>query len=161
MWLIRATLSCTLAIVAMGACGDDDDDFEPVCVGGECSCRDLDDCVADCDASPCNISCESLGTRNGQCGDACDFTCRDASGCSVDCAAGCTIVCERVSGCQGSCGDDCDVTCRDLSSCEMTMGANSTALCDRVGGCNLRCADGEPATDCGNGRFVCAPRTCP
>lgn len=155
-------LALVMSLLLWNACDDDGDRFvDDGCADGSCVCRDTSDCAHDCVGPGCDLVCEQLSNCDGVCDDSCNYTCRDASNCSVACAAGCHIVCESVSNCSGSCGEGCNVTCRDLSSCDITMGPGSTGLCDRVGDCNLRCSDDATPTDCGNGRFVCPPASCP
>jgi len=127
------------------------------CEARFCSCIDTDDCGFVCNDVPCTGECVSLSTCDGTCGDSCTLFCESSGGCDFLCEDQCTVECTSVSECDVDCGADCDVDCTDLSACRVTMISGVTA-CTRAGECDIQCmtpGGTEPATDCGDGRYVC------
>lgn len=133
------------------------------CEANLCMCEDGDECEFVCEDEPCTGVCSSLTDCVGTCRDGCDLACTSTTGCDLACGDTCAVDCSSVSNCTVECGTDCDVECTDLSSCTVRM-LSGRVLCTSSGSCDIGCAqlDGSmlPATECGDGVYVCAPATC-
>ena len=124
-----------LWVVAIGACGGDDDP----CAEDACICADENVCEIDCVGDGCDLGCVSTSE--------CHFTCDDD----------CTATCDSVSVCEVDCGFDCDVLCTSSSECSVLM-ITGVATCEGVSNCSVFCIDGDAlfeADDCGGGTYAC------
>lgn len=128
-------LLAALGVAEGSACSNHDDP----CAGGSCGCVGGNDCVLDCDASPCEIECGELTSCDASCNDDCSATCRDLSTCALDCDEDCTLACDRLSRCDAACGPRCDYACRDVSTCDVAVGPDSVVECARVSDCRVEC----------------------
>ena len=152
-----AALWYAVLLVGLVGCAN-----EGPCEPGYCACTDTDDCSFVCNDVPCVGECQSLSSCDGTCRDGCDLSCNSTSDCDLACGDDCTVECRSVSTCDVDCGAGCAVDCVDLASCSVLMDSG-VVRCERASTCDIRCATpagSEPAVDCGDGRWVCAPSTC-
>lgn len=151
--ILLAALGVVLVAVACDSRGDDD-----VCTESECVCRNVNACDFDCQPAGCRATCSNASRCQGRCTERCTFACHDTSNCSLSCGDACRTSCYRASDCRIDCGSGCQVDCADVSLCRVRL-REGAVRCARTGSCDVRCVGPNgtenPATDCGDGRFVC------
>ncbi|AKT42832.1 uncharacterized protein CMC5_070600 [Chondromyces crocatus] len=168
-WVGGVATATVVAAAVGGGCGADADDER--CADGLCVCEFGASCNLDCEAPPCNVTCDGNNPdcrgacANGECicgtGSSCDFRC-DAPPCHVtcegdnpDCEGTCAngqCTCAVGSSCDFDCGaPPCHVTCEgDNPDCEGTC-ANGTCACGPRSSCEFTCESGPCHTTCDEG----------
>ena len=162
----------TLVLASGAAC--DDDDGPVFCNGDRCVCAEGADCVLQCHAPPCKLTCAANNPRCvGDCANG-DCECGPGSHCEFDCAASpCHVTCRGSTSCSGVCANGtcecldatCDFDC-DAGPCHVDCGpdtacsgvcANGTCSCGAGSQCLFRCLDNLCQYECADG----SPLECP
>lgn len=114
---LHILVCCTLAAVALPACGHDDVcEGACECSGLDCACPSSGDCYVDC-ISDCNLDCSGSGDCEFECGPGCDVACTGSGECLVSVGDESTISCPGSGGCDVFCDGDCSVSCPGSGVC--------------------------------------------
>jgi len=118
----------------------------PPCPGPDCVCADGDN------SCTCNAGTECAL----ECGDGCEFDCREDATCASACGNNCSLECVEDTTCTLYTGDNSNVRCT-AAQCVIQVGSGSSVQCRDRGMCEVTCL-GSCEVGCEGDSTVCQYR---